>query len=282
METQEKPQLHQSMLDTLSHCGEQFRRRYGARFGIADKEEIVPPGTALIVGSAVHSGVEHNLRHYLENDHSYLPREQVEAITRDNVLGIWESEGVALSPDEAINVSITKGQTVDMAIGLVRLHYDKVAPTLHPHLVEHQFVLELPRYPFDLSGRIDMIEKDGEAVGVVDVKTKGRRMAANSWLSIQFMLYSLAVKKMQAIGRLPDYVRYDVLLKNKTPLYAPVTGIPSEDWLQPMFHRIERFAEILTAAKEGRMAFTPAKHEDWVCTEKWCGYARTCPFWTGR
>ena len=49
-----KPQLHQSHLEMLSKCGEQFRRIYLGG-------EKAMPGVALLVGKATHKAAEISL-----------------------------------------------------------------------------------------------------------------------------------------------------------------------------------------------------------------------------
>lgn len=292
----EKPQLHVSMLYTLSACGEQFRRRYGARFGLADQEEIIPPGIALAIGSATHKAVEVNLKNKIDTG-ELLRREEVLEVGYEEAKGIW-SGGMSLTDEEAENQIRTKGDMLDMVVALAALHYDDVAPNIWPVAVEEKFVIKMKRYPFDLSGQIDVREqhtlspvlkynkKNGRTspaefiTSIRDTKTAGRKPQPDVIKSIQMAMYSMAHEIYH--GELPGIVHLDYLLKTKTPQAITITGQPDPRWIDPLMARVHRFAEIIDAVQRGKAPLTPAQPDDWRCTKKWCGYATSCPFWSGR
>jgi len=269
-----KPQLHISWLDTLSTCGIQFQRRYGHRFGCWHKEEVIPPGIALVTGISVHKSIERNLANKMEHG-ELLPRGEVQAIARDEFGGLHQ-QGMLFTDDEARDIDETLGAAIDQTVALSTLHYDILAPELKPLAVEEKFVVELEGYPYDLAGQVDIREDKR----LRDTKTRGSSPPKDLAQSMQMAMYSLAHKVQR--GRLPEAVCLDVLVKNKRPKLVIVEAVPDETWISPLLRRIEHATKIIQSVKEGRGEFTPANPNDWACTEKWCGYARTCPFFSGR
>lgn len=277
-----KPQLHQSQLDMMSKCGIQFQRRYGVKFGVWHQEEIVPPAVALILGSSVHKSVEVNLRNKIDNG-ELLSLEEAQTAARDEFAGLWDA-GVLLSEDEAVNTKETKGTAQDMAIQLAGLHYKKVAPSIkYPVSVEENFVIELTGYDFDLAGTFDVRESNNGTGFIRDTKTKKQSPNIGDIQSIQMGMYSMGHKVIY--GKLPDKVFLDVLLKHKTPKVVILEEKPDDSWMDPVKARIIRFAEVINAVKAGHQVCLPAQADGpsaWVCTRKWCGYAESCEFWSGR
>lgn len=272
--SQAKPQLHVSMMKMLSHCGIQFQRRYGARFGVWDQEEIVPPSVSLAVGQSVHKAVEKNLQNKIDKK-TLLHPEQVKAIVADKVKEIWEG-GMLLTDDEATNIQATYGEATDQAVKLAILHYEEIAPLIDPLGVEEKFVITLKDYPIDLSGTKDVRTADA----IRDTKTAKRSPASDAARSMQMAMYCLS--ELQERQKLPNRVCLDFLVKNKTPKAVVIEEKPEMSWINPLLRRIEQFIRVIEAVKAGHQAFTPAQPDDWGCTARYCGYHTNCPFWSGR
>lgn len=263
----DKIQIHQSMLSQNNRCGEQFRRRYGARFGWADREEIIPPGIALVTGIATHAAIEKNLTAKIETD-ELLSVEQVMDIARDEATGLF-LDPVLLTDDEAADVKGTQGECVDMVITLALLHAIELAPVIDPKSVERKWVVELNGFPFDLAGRWDIEEKNGS---IRDTKTAKRSPSqADADNSEQLTMYALAKKVCD--GEEPSGLYIDALVKLKNPKAVTLQTTRTEAQRQILLNRVERFAEIIEKG-----AFTPANSTDWICNPKWCGYYGTCAF----
>jgi hypothetical protein len=88
-------------------------------------------------------------------------------------------------------------------------------------------------------------------------------------------MYALA--KQVIDGKLPNALFLDVLVKTAKPKLVIQTTTRTEAQLKTLMHRIERATEIIEKG-----AFTPARTDSWQCSIKWCGYATTCPFWSGK
>lgn len=270
-----KPQLHVSMLEMMSKCGIQFQRRYGARFDCWQEEEIIPPGIALVTGISVHKAVEANLKHKIESEGQLLAREQVATVADEEFRGIWQG-GVMLTEDEATNVNKVFGSAVDQTIALALLHHDNLAPIIKPVAVEEKFVITMADYPYDLAGKKDVREKDA----LRDTKTKAASPPDNAARSLQMAMYAMAEK---VAGRgLPSKVYLDFLVKTKTPKVVIREAVPDDSWIQPLFHRIAQAIKIIQSVKEGKGQFTPADPESWICSRRYCGYANTCPYFSGK
>ena len=274
--TNNKPQLHNSMLEMLSRCGPQFQRRYGARFGCWHKEEILRPGIPLATGIAVHKAVERNMRFKMENDGQLLHRAEVAQVARDSFKGIYET-GMMFFEEETINVKKSVGGAIDQTVDLSWLHYDHLAAHINPAAVEEKFVIELDGYPYDIAGQKDIREVDST---LRDTKTRGQSPPADAARSIQMGTYCMS--EVVAKRGLPKRVSLDFLIKNKTPILICCEAVPDDSWLKPVMARIERAIEIIQAVKEGKQCFAPADPENWICSRRWCGYATSCPYWSGR
>ncbi len=274
-ETQNKPQLHISMLDMMCRCGIQFQRRYGARFGCWPSEEIIAPGIALLTGISVHRSVEENLKEKMKSK-SLLPSEKIEAIARDEFMNLWQA-GVMLTDDESLDVKTTLGSNLDQTIKLARLHSDNLAPFLNPVAIEEKFVINLNGYPYDLAGTKDIREVDGT---LRDTKTKAMTPPEDAARTMQMAMYCLSEKVERK--KLPPKISLDFLIKTKIPKLVIREAIPLMTWIDPLLQRVERAIEIIQTVKEGKQAFTPADPESWICQERYCGFSRTCAFWSGR
>jgi hypothetical protein len=272
--TNGKPQLHVSMLEMLSRCGIQFQRRYGARFGCWPEEEIIPPGVALAVGISVHKAVEADLSCKM-NTGQLLLSEAVQDRARD-AFGVIYEGGMLFAEDEAVNIQSTVGAGIDQAVALSELHHQELAPRIEPLALEERFVIDMKGWPIDLSGQKDIREKDA----IRDTKTARARPQEGAAKSLQMSMYCLSEQVER--GALPSAVHLDYLVKTKTPKLVTVSAVPDPTWTDPLMRRIERFVEIIKAVKEGKEAFTPASPGDWICQEKYCGYAHTCEFFCGK
>lgn len=272
-----KIQIHQSMIGMLYRCGEQFRRRYGARFGWAEKEEIIPPGVALITGIATHKSVERNLKSKIETG-ELLPIEAVKEVAYVEAAGLWTKE-VTLNDDEVENKEKTREGSIDMSIALAGLHATELAPILNPKSVERKWVINLNDYPYDLAGTWDIeeegsrhIETEKQSAIIRDTKTAAKSPVANAvHLSEQLTMYSLA--KTVCDNELPPFVYLDTLVKTKTPKIIIQSARRTEHDHAVLMRRIERAMEIIEKG-----AFTPANTSDWICSSKFCGYFYSCPF----
>lgn len=263
----DKPQLHASMMDTLSRCGEQFRRRYGKLFGHNDREEIIPPSGVLITGIATHKTIEENLKHMIEEGRP-LSTEYLADFAHDAASALWNGE-VRLDPDDGEDIKTARGDSIDTAVNLSVLHAEELAPKLSPKAVERKWVINLSGFPYDLAGTIDIEEHGGVIRDTKTAKRKPNQDAADD--SQQLTMYSLAKKVCD--GTEPTALYLDNLVKTKQPQLVVLKTQRTDADRAMLLRRIERATKIIEAG-----AFQPALPTDWICSEKWCGYWSTCPF----
>ena len=258
-----KPQLHVSGLEMLSKCGEQFRRRYIER-------EKIPPGVALIVGSATHKSIEKNLKSVINNG-GLLPLEEIKDTARDALVNNWNS-GVMLNDDEMKDgLEKTRAGAIDKAVRLSELHATKKAPEIRPTHIERKWNIELPNYPMDLVGQIDIQEG---SIRIRDSKTSGKTPAKTiADESIQLTAYALAVKIID--GKEVSEVSFDYLIDTKEPQALSFSSTRTNEDFQVLLRRIENAIIVIEKG-----SFMPARETDWWCGQKWCGYWNSCKFAT--
>lgn len=246
----------------LERCGEQYRRRY------IDKHRI-PPGVALIVGTAVDGTVTKNLGNKITTN-ELLPIEQIVDDARDLTMRSFDREGVALDSDEEKRgLKVVKAETIDKAIRLSRLHATSAAPSLNPTHVQRPFVLELSGFPVNLAGTIDVQEGSHS---IRDTKTSAKTPGADvAEKSDQLTMYALGAKIID--GKIPDQVALDYLIDTKTPAHKTFTSERTEDDFRPLLNRVE---VAVRALEKG--VFIPVNPDHWVCSARYCGYWNTCPF----
>jgi RecB family exonuclease len=254
--------MHISGMEMLSKCGEQFRRRY-------IEKEIIPPGVALLVGTATHRSVAKNLESKMR-DQKLLTLAEIKDAARDSLVNAWK-DGVSLSDEEAKEgIKKVQAEAIDKAVRLSSLHAQCKAPEIEPIHIERAWTVELPNFPFDLSGQIDIQEKDR----IRDTKTSGKTPAASiADESLQLTAYALAVHVIDS--RAPNEVALDYLIDTKTPKAETFRSTRTIDHFKSLLRRAENAAN---AIEKG--VFIPARESDWWCSEKFCGYALTCPYYT--
>jgi len=256
-----RPQLHFSGLDKLWGCGEQFRRIY-------IEKERPDANAAILAGIAVDRSVTMNLESKITTG-ALLPIEQIKDKARDVVESEWKLRTIVMTADEkAAGESATRGAVIDKSIRLAALHAREIAPKINPIHVARKWSIEIPGFPFDLVGEIDVQEKEGPR----DTKTSGKSPVANiADLSDQGTMYSLALKVLDGVT--PERFVLDYLVDNKTPVAKSFTSTRNDDDFRVLMSRIENAAE---AIQKG--VFVPAQPTDWRCSMKWCGFASTCRY----
>jgi hypothetical protein len=250
----------------LSKCGWMYHRRH-------DLGHKLPGGISLYVGIAVDNAVTLNLdRKMMQGEFMSLAEieQLVRAAYRKSVLeGRNSDEGILFKKDELEDgkeESITEGEA--KAVRLAKLHAIEAAPNLHPVYLQRPLHVELPGYPFDLGGIIDVQELDA----IRDTKTKGKtpaRTIADD--DDQLTIYALLVAMND--GMLPQKLVLDCLIDNKTPIYRPFETVRYEEDFDVLLRRID--AASTAIEKE---IYIPARESDWWCGEYSCGFYKDCKY----
>jgi hypothetical protein len=253
-DTGKRPHLSPSQLDMMSRCGEAYRRRY------IDGERI-PPGIAMLSGTGVHAGAEVNFRQKIET-HRDLPADDIVDASVDGfdrgLAGGYERGPEDESPDEAR----------DQVAELARLYADEVAPVYQPKFVEQLVRIELPG-THDMVGVLDMADDAGR---VVDLKTSGKAKSQDECdRSAQLTYYAAAHRVLT--GELASEVRLEVLVKSKNPKRVVLASTRGPADFAALANRINAASAAIQAG-----VFLPADPGNWMCSPRWCGYYRTCPY----
>jgi len=143
------PHISWSQIKMLQRCGMQYEFRY-----VEGKK--IPPGVAAHIGSSTHQSIEKNLKYRIEQG-ELLPLDVVQDIARDALLTNWEMRGVLLLPEEkSKGIKQVKGEAIDQAVALSRLHRVKAAPKIKPVSVEREWELDIKDAGWSIKGRIDI------------------------------------------------------------------------------------------------------------------------------
>lgn len=262
-EKPKKPSLSATALRTIMRCPQQYYYRW--------VENIkVPPGIAQIIGIGVHKVANLNLSNKKDKG-ELLSEDSVKDAAADNINGLWQ-QGIKLDDEEKKEgPKKIKGQAVDLAVSLSTLHHQELAPKIEPVHLERFFRLELQGYPMDLTGRMDVEEKDS----IRDLKTAGKSPSeADVLADDQLTLYALGKKVME--GNIPGKLYLDSLVKTKVPKLVTLETTREQKHLDRILRHVER--AIVVIEKGAFMA----NSNGWHCSKRFCGYHDICPFFSGR
>lgn len=260
-----KPYISSSRMETFWRCGEQYRRRY-------EENEIIPPGIALLVGSGVHTGAETNFRQKIET-HVDLPIDDViDAAIAGFESRIHRDSFELTAEEQSRGAKRVIAEATDQVAAMAEILAVEVVPDYQPIAVEVATLIELPG-THDLLTITDLRDDQGR---VTDFKTAGRKKNQHEVdSSMQLTAYAAAYRKDH--GNDPAEVRLDTLLKTKRVDRQLLVSRRDESDYEVLGNRID---STLAAINAG--IFTPTSPTNWQCSERWCGYARTCPFFSKR
>ena len=259
-----KPHLSPTQLDMYCRCPEAYRRRYV-------ENEIIPPGVAMMQGTAVHKAASENFTQKVESRTDMRPAEFRELAAASFEAAV--AGGYVLTDEEASRgAGIVLGEAKDNSVAMAEFHGAKQAPDYQPAagMVEAKVRIPLPMASHDLLGIIDLADDRDR---IVDFKTAGRRKSqADADGSVQLSTYAAAFQAQT--GRPPAEVRLDVVVKTKTKIDRQVLSSPRDK--RDLTALANRINAVSAAIKAG--TFTPAAPGSWNCSPKWCGFWATCPF----
>jgi len=257
----EKPHISATQLEMYWRCPESYRRRY-------IEGEIIPPAIAMLQGSAFHSGAEVNFRQKIQTRQDLPAGEIIDAAAA--AFDAKVAGGYVLDDgQEARGAKVVLGEAKDQLVGLTWCHAEQQAPDYQPVAVEHKTRIVFANATHDLLAITDLRD-DKERI--VDLKTAARRMPATAAdKSTQLSIYAAAYQV--ETGRPPREVRFDVVTKTKNPVRQVIQSHRTEADFRVLIARVNA---TLDAINKG--SFPPASPDAWCCSLKWCGYARTCPY----
>ena len=263
-----KKHLSISQINMLSRCAEQWRRRY-------DLGEKIPPGFSRIVGKVVDGTSTTNLTGKMKGE-GLMSIEAVGDMAADAFGPCWEEEEkiaeaeVVLTEQEAaLGVDKAAGLAKDKSIRLAQLHAREFAPIIQPTHLQRRIEVELPGYPYDLLGYLDIQEG---LRAIRDTKTAAKTPAKDiADRDDQLTMYAMMVYKND--GTIPDALTLDYLIDLKTPKATVFATKRTVEDFDPLLRRVE----VASLALE-KGVFVPARETDWWCSERWCGYFSSCAY----
>jgi hypothetical protein len=256
-----KPHFSHSQLDAFDRCGEAWRRRY-------IEGEKIPPGIALMTGSAVHRTVEANMRQKIES-HQDLPVGDLAGIAAAEFETACAGGYILDEQETAKGAASVLGEAKDRVVDLAKFHGAEQAPDYQPVLVEERVRIELPMCSHDLLGVLDLADDKDR---VIDFKTAARKKRqSDADTSNQLTIYGAAFHGL--VGRPAKELRLDVTVKTKVLARQVLTTVRT-----PADYRVlaSRMNAALTAIRAG--VFPPAQLGHWSCSARWCGYHSTCSY----
>jgi RecB family exonuclease len=258
----DKPHISPSQLESFCRCPEAYRRRYL-------DGEIIPPGIAILKGTAFHGGAAVNMRQKIES-HVDLPVADIVDAARAAFDQATHGEYQLSAEEQSRGAAIVLGEAIDDTLDMVHVHARQQAPDYQPVLVEEKLRIVLPNAPRDLLGIIDLADDQDR---VIDFKTAGRKKnQADADDSVQLTVYDAAFRVR--FGRAPKEVRLDAVIQTKTKTERQVVA---SDRSGDDFNALANRINVVTAAIEAG-SFPPATPGAWWCGPRWCGYHSTCPF----
>lgn len=263
--TEERPRFSHTQLAMLCRCAKQYEYRY-----IEGRRR--PPGISLVMGKAVHTTVEQDLRSKIDSG-ELLDDEAIPDIAKDAVEANWLADEPVLTPEEkSVGKKKIRGQCIDAGVAMANCHHSDLAPELDPEYVERPFRIEIQELDHDLIGFLDVQEKDRT---VRDTKTGGKSPPkTNADNSMQLTIYALAGTVLD--GETPKKLTLDHLIKTEKAKKAKPVVLETtrnEAQLKALLQRIKIAEDFLKAG-----VFPPCDPSNWCCSERWCGYWDRCPF----
>jgi hypothetical protein len=268
----DKPQLHMSRVNRILKCGQQD-------YYISVEGLRMAPGVSLIVGTNTHKTVEANLNNKIATG-ELLPVEQITDMARDLTEKAWDEQEIRNEDEANVPTKTLKDPAKDKTVRLSELHATVLAPSFEPKTVERKWVLELPNYPFDLAGAMDLEEISGV---IRDTKTAAKSPNEDAALiDDKLDMYGLAKKVID--GEDAPKLVLDYLIDYITPKKGEIVTktvsletIPTAERSRRTMAKIERVMQVIEKG-----VYTPAPPDHWICSRKFCGFWKICPFWSGK
>lgn len=252
-----KPHISSTQINMLLRCPRQYFFRY--------IEHIkAPPSGAMKQSRAFHLTAERNYRQKIESSQD-LPPDELTDFYAQAFEEEMKSEEVVLDEGQ------THGGLKDEGVSIVKVHRDKIAPTVQPVAVEEKITLPLTAgdgFAYDLMGVLDLVDVDGR---VRDNKAIGKTpnqadLDKDIQLSTYALLYRLWKRRAEA------GLRLDAIIKSKSgePKAKLLDTTRSREGLRLHLNNIGHLARMVAAE-----AF-PMNPTGWWCSPRFCGYWSRC------
>lgn len=249
--------LNQSRIKTYLRCPKQYEFAYVK--GIKN-----PPNLKMVVGTAVHKGIEVNYEQKLKSKKDMAESDMKDA-ARDEL-------SVALKRDQMKVNKVEKGKLTDEVVIMTGSYRNEAAPLFQPVLKPEQFFeVKIPRAKMTFFGTIDLIAnyaKKGWKLVVSDSKTTRRAYSQKrADIDLQLTSYLYGLTKITALK--PLYVLFDtVVLTGQKAFAQQLVATRTKESLL-------RFEDTFRMVEKGiEHGVFPATDNEQTCS--WCGYRNIC------
>lgn len=248
--------LSVSSINLFRRCPEKWRRRYVER-------EYEPPRAPMILGSAVGAA---------ENHADQVLIDTGSRVSTDDVLDLYMDEFEERTTKEEVDWEGEQpGGVKDIGIQVIRAYEEEIVPTYTPVSVEREFYIQPEGVEWGFKGFLDLELDNGV---VADRKVIGKKMnAEDAAKDTQATAYLLA---RRTEGNPAIAFDFHTTVKTKKP-YAEILSTTRTD------KQLDAFVELLykiAAEMHWRLendAWGYAPPGGWWCSEKQCGFWRSCP-----
>ena len=232
----------------------------------------IKPKSYLALGSSFHKTAENNYVQKIET-HEDLPEQ--------DLCGIFSSEFDTYKDGTDWEEGEKPGEVKDMGVNIVKIYRNIVSPVIQPKYVEHSCDVEfkdLPilnekgdqvgsePFPFTYKAVIDLID-DKDIV--IDHKILGKRKSLmDVRTDMQLTSYALAHRMM--FGKKESGLRFDCMIKNKTPLYDPCVTTRTEGEIAGLLKLMTYVYDLIQ-----NEIFYP-NTDNTYCSPGGCGYWDMC------
>jgi RecB family exonuclease len=257
-----KKYLSPSQINTYLRCPEQYRRRY-------IKNEIIPPAIALLKGTSVHKASEKNFKQKIASRVD-LPKQDIIDISVTTFEDTMKNEGLFLNKEEEDRgKAVVVGEAKDSVVVFSSLYSAQVAPRYQPKEVEKDQLIELADAPFNLKGRVDLIDENEK---IIDLKTGTKTRSQDDVdRDTQLTFYSMTYRAIHGCD--PTGLVIEQVIDKKVPENKTFTTTRNMKDYEALINRIN---VVSLGIKKG--VFPPATDGAWWCSPLRCGFWFTCPY----
>lgn len=241
------PKYHQSEIKDYLRCGLYHMFKHVLKLP-------TPVTTPLTVGSVADSAMNFTLQKRIDTGLDPSLQEVLEKASDDFNSRVdrteWGSDDVA--------------EQKNLAMKIVKVFYEQVAPKIDPETVQESFSLETD-HGYLIGGTFDVVDKRGI---LIDLKTSAPMRVASYTVNytMQPAMYWHAYEQIR--GKPPESFRFDIITKHGIPQYKTSSGKVSDQDREHLFYTINQMHAGLKAG-----IALPASEGVYWCSKKYC------PFW---
>lgn len=262
----DKPVYRVSYLSAFEYCGWAYYLRY-----IENKRSL---GTFYSArGTGCHKARELNLKQKIESGKD-LSLKPMQDAARDSINRQIKDGELDLKTEllAGLGKKAAAGKIIDSTVRLVDIDRTNLQSKIQPLEVEQEITIHLPKWPFDISMRLDAITVNL----VIDLKTAKQKWSdLKAAKSYQPKVYKLGYRAHRKIVPFEGF-RYDIVVctpkQQRLSAYSIMVDPP-----EAQIHSVlERFNAMHNSIQAG--LFLPCHRGHWKCSPEYCSFYRVCKY----